>query len=146
GPTATAPFRVRVQRKDGSWCSLQASSHRLPEASGSRRLVLRARDVSDRRLLEEQSFHLHKQKAAGRLAGCIAREFENLLTVILCASGDALGRLTQALPFWDHLQRIRLSAERASRLTHHMQSFSRWQPLQPQASDVAEVISRLHTL
>lgn len=55
----THPGRVRVEEyrfrhADGSWRTMEAAGHALPEEVGRRGVVVTARDVTDRRRLEER--------------------------------------------------------------------------------------------
>jgi PAS domain S-box-containing protein len=84
-----------------------------------------ARDITERKRLEEALRQSQKLEAVGRLAGGVAHDFNNLLTAI---TGNVSVLLT-ALPADDRqralLQVIDKAAWRAAQLTQQLLSFSR---------------------
>jgi diguanylate cyclase (GGDEF)-like protein/PAS domain S-box-containing protein len=56
-PTATATVDFRVQASDGRWRNIEAVGRNLLEDSAIHGIVWNGRDVTDRRLLEEQLTH-----------------------------------------------------------------------------------------
>lgn len=105
----------------------------------SNMIVLSVDDVTQarvaRQLLREAEDRLRqsqKMEALGRLAGGVAHEFNNLLTVILSSSG----LLQESLPADDTAQlplsQIGQAAETAASLTQQLLSFSRQQVIHPE--------------
>ena len=85
-PAATrsqAPTEFRVRRRDGRWRMVVPTATSFVDASGVRRDLLLARDVTDRRLLERQLQQAQKSEAIGNLAAGIAHDFNNVLTAIV---------------------------------------------------------------
>jgi PAS domain S-box-containing protein len=102
-----------------------------------------ARDVSERKALEEQLRRVQKMEAVGRLAGGIAHDFNNLLTVIL---GYAELLLEQSPPGTEAhapLAEIRRAAERAAELTKQLLVFSRRQAAAPVVVDLNALLHDL---
>ena len=104
------------------------------------------RDISDRRLLEQQLFHAQKMDAVGRLAGGVAHDFNNLLTAIGGFSELLLEDLpTGSGPHGEVLQ-IKAAADRAAALTRQLLAFSRKQILRPRHVDVNGLIIEMERL
>jgi PAS domain S-box-containing protein len=134
------------RRKDGSdlFISLNTSLIRNDEGNVIGLLGV-ARDISERRSLEDQLRQSQKMDAVGQLAGGIAHDFNNLLTVIIGSTDllleDATGPETA-----HELQQIRTAGASAASLTRQLLAFSRKQMLQPQVVDLNEVLTELGSL
>jgi PAS domain S-box-containing protein len=104
------------------------------------------RDISARRNLEEQLTHSQKMDAVGRLAGGVAGDFNNVLTVI---TGYA-ELLRSELPATHSLRRfvdeIIYAGERAAALTRHLLAFSRGTSVQPRVLDLNGVVSGMEPM
>src|SRR5205807_6102368 len=96
------------------------------------------RDVTERMHLEDQLRNAQQLEAIGRLAGGVAHDFNNILSIImghgelLLATGGADEEARSGL-----LQ-IRRASLRAASLTQQLLAFSRKQVLQPRVLDLNE--------
>ena len=100
-----------------------------------------ARDVTERKHLEEQFRQSQKIEGIGQLAGGIAHDFNNLLTVITGYSELSMKRLRAEDPLLSYLQEIKKAGDRAASLTRQLLAFSRKQVLQPKVLDLNSVVS-----
>jgi PAS domain S-box-containing protein len=141
GQTTTSKFRTRHQ--DGSWLYLETVCKSFlddPEIAG---VVVNSRDVTERHRLEEQLLHSQKMEAIGQLAGGVAHDFNNILTVI---QGHAsLLRAGEKLPETQKtsVDQIYQAAERAAGLTRQLLTFSRRQLMQPKPLDLNAVLGNM---
>ena len=105
-----------------------------------------AGEVTERHRLELQFRQSQKLESLGRLAGGVAHDFNNLLTVIRGqASLVASGQVTpEALA--EALDQIQLAAERGSRLTRQLLTFSRQQVVQFGNADLNVIIQHVQKL
>lgn len=104
------------------------------------------RDISDLKTAEEQLRQSQKMEAIGRLAGGLAHDLNNLLTVINGYSELQLAGLAPNDPKRTHATQIMQAAERATALTQQLLAFSRRQVLQPRAIDLNSIVASLETL
>jgi PAS domain S-box-containing protein len=95
---------------------------------------------------EEQLRQAQKMEAVGRLAGGVAHDFNNILTVITGYCGLMLQRIERQHPLRKHAEEIGRAAERASALTHQLLAFSRKQVLQPRVLDLNEVVKGMEKM
>jgi signal transduction histidine kinase len=86
-------------------------------------------DITQRKRLEELLRQAQKMEALGRLAGGIAHDFKNLLTVIMGRSELALSHLASGDLRRHDLGLIQTTAHRAAALTAQLLAFSRRQVL-----------------
>ncbi|HET8723263.1 MAG TPA: transporter substrate-binding domain-containing protein, partial [Anaeromyxobacteraceae bacterium] len=130
-------FETRLRRGDGTPVEVEISARTLPSGS---RLVAFVRDVSGRKLAEEQLRQAMKMEAVGRLAGGVAHDFNNLLTVILAGAEMARGDAPPEGPMREELEDVLAAAQKARMLTQQLLAFSRQQHLQPRVIDLNEVV------
>lgn len=83
-----------------------------------------ALDLRQLKELEQQWRQAQKMDAIGRLAGGVAHDFNNMLSIIMLQSEQALGQETLE-EIKEDVNAISAEAERASRLTRQLLAFSR---------------------
>jgi signal transduction histidine kinase/ligand-binding sensor domain-containing protein/CheY-like chemotaxis protein len=96
-------------------------------------------DVAERRRLEEQLAQVQKLESIGRLAGGVAHDLNNVLTVVLSYADLLDAGLGQTHPLQEQLRQIRRAAERASNLTHRLLAFARQQVVEPRIINLSEL-------
>ena len=120
-------------------CSYRARVH------GQRHLCI-ARDITDRRLIEERLTQAEKIDSVGRLAGGIAHDFNNLLTAILGYTELLLGGRAETDPDRADLEQIQRAGQRAAGLTQQLLAFSRRQVLMPKEVDLNQTVAGLQSM
>jgi len=116
------------------------------DAGGLRGGILVFRDVSKRRQLEEQATHAQKMEAVGRLAGGVAGDFNNVLTVITGYAELLHSEVPNSSPLRRFVDEIVHAGERAAALTRHLRAFSRGGAGQPRALDLNTVIAGMEPM
>ena len=103
------------------------------------------RDVTERKHLEEQLRNAQQLEAIGRLAGGVAHDFNNILSIIM---GHAELLLTTGVDDRSRngLEQMRRAAERAASLTQQLLAFSRKQVLQPRVLDLNETVTDIEKM
>ena len=139
-------FEIAMLRKDGRKVLLEASA-RLIRSNGNKDCVQGiARDVTERRQLENMVRQSQKLEAIGRLSGGLAHDFNNLLCVI----NGHTELLTEALqpgdPSIRSVTQIRKAADSAAALTRQLLAFSRRQVFHPQVVDLNVIVTETERL
>ncbi|HOX55738.1 MAG TPA: PAS domain S-box protein [Candidatus Paceibacterota bacterium] len=133
----------RLTLRDGNLVIMEETSS-FVELRGRPPLLLGIfRDVTAQKRLEEQLRQSQKMDAIGQLAGGVAHDFNNILTVIhghasLLIAGGSLkpGAAKSA-------QQITQAAERAAGLTRQLLAFGRRQVMQPRLLDLNELVANM---
>ncbi len=97
--------------------------------------------VEEKSLLEAQLYQAQKMESVGRLAGGVAHDFNNMLTVILGHSGMALMDMQPDDALFEEMREIQKAAERSADLTRQLLAFARKQTVAPRVLDLNETIS-----
>jgi len=116
-------------------------------------LVGIARDVTARvqaetalRRAEEQLLHAQKMEAIGQLAGGVAHDFNNVLSVILGYGEILLEELPKEDPKHADLSVIVGAAQRAAALTRQLLAFSRRRVVEPNVVDLNTTVRGVETM
>jgi PAS domain S-box-containing protein len=141
--TSPIESEVRIQQKGGGVRTLEVSVMNLLQNPAVSGIVLNARDVTERRMLEEQLMRAQKMEAIGTLSGGVAHDFNNILTVILGHTEILLQALRSSRGEYDHVKSIDEAGRRASALTRQLLAFSRKQVLQPKVFNLNSLIMDL---
>lgn len=145
----THNFEMRAKKKDGNiaWCSF-VTRPILDQDGEVASIHFIARNVTEKKRLEEELFEAQKMKAIGTLAGGIAHDFNNIMATILGYASYLRGKLKKDDRFYKGLVAIEKSAIRASELTAHLLAYSRKGKLEIKpininmvVKDVNEIIS-----
>jgi PAS domain S-box-containing protein len=127
------------RRKDGSEVPVEVSLSYVELDEGVFAIAF-VSDISQRKRLEEQLLHAQKMEAVGRLAGGVAHDFNNMLTVISGYNRMILDELSTLDPLRGYAEEILKAADRAGALTNQLLAFSRRQIMQPRVINVNAVI------
>jgi PAS domain S-box-containing protein len=118
-------------RPDGTTVPVLVSVTPLDDSKHSGSYVVTVQDLTDLKRTEERLQRAQRMEAVGRLAGGVAHEVNNMMTIILGFS-DLLSRaLTEPDDRQREVDEIRKAAIRAARITTQLLAFSRQQVRQP---------------
>jgi PAS domain S-box-containing protein len=100
----------------------------------------------DREELAEQLRQAQKMEAVGRLAGGVAHDFNNMLTIILGTCDLMHDELPSGSPQRTDVEQIQEAGVRAQSLTQQLLAFSRRQTLRPEVLDLSDLVRELHRM
>lgn len=92
------------------------------------------------RVSEKQFRQAQKMEAVGRLAGGLARDFNDFLAVIMSRSHDILKELASSHPIRTQIEEMQKAGERAATLIRQLMAFSRKQTWEPTVCSLNSVI------
>ena len=135
-------FRIDFRRKSGEVGVIESSA-RVIELQGEHCLLAMMMDVTERMrtekekaLLETQFQQAQKMESVGRLAGGVAHDFNNMLTVIRGNVALAIEQVDAAQAIHTELAEIRKAADRSTDLTRQLLAFARKQVVTPKVLDL----------
>lgn len=116
--------------------------------TGPRRVVVAHEDITERKLIEQdresmqsQLIQSQKMESVGRLAGGVAHDYNNMLSVIVGYAELALEQNPTAEPLREYLEEILKAARRSTEITRQLLAFARKQPISPVVLDLNETVS-----
>ncbi len=152
--------RLSLAMVEGATIALLAGAlHRARAAAGTRAEQLaktndelrreaeaRARAEASLARATEQLLHSQKMQAIGAVAGGVAHDFNNFLTVILNYSSLLLARLEPNSANHEMASELKDAAERAAALTRGLLAFARKTKIEPQVLDLNESVRGLERM
>jgi hypothetical protein len=142
GHTERYEVEFRMRHKQGRWIDVATFAKALERESTGRatHIVGVMLDLSDRRRLESQFRHAQKMEAIGRLAGGVAHDFNNLITVMFSFGNFVLDELREGDPVYEDMQEVLKAAKKAEILTAQLLAFSRRKPISPKVLNINTLV------
>jgi PAS domain S-box-containing protein len=158
-PAAVAQIREAVRsgqpcmvemlnyRKDGTTFWNELSISPITDRGGEvSHFVGVQTDVTRRRQVEEQYRQAQKMDAFGQLAGGVAHDFNNLITIINGYTEILMGGFPASDPRAGLLNQVKKAGDRAAGLTRQLLMFSRKQALTPTVLNLNDVVRDLEKM
>lgn len=146
----TGSVETRWQRKDGQIIEILLCSSPINPSDLVSGVIFTALDISERKRaeaerekLQTQLLQAQKIESIGRLAGGVAHDFNNMLTVILGHAEMAVKNFEQSDPVYANLEIIIEAAYRSADLVRQLLAFARKQTVEPKIFDLNDYIADL---
>ena len=132
---------VMNRRRDGSLFTADMTITPIADEKGRiTHFIAVQQDITERKSLEEQFQQAQKMESIGRLAGGVAHDFNNMLSVILGNVELALLQIDPSHPVHADLEEIHKASRRSADLTRQLLAFARKQPVTPTLVDLSEIV------
>jgi PAS domain S-box-containing protein len=142
-------YEKEYRRKDGVLFPVELRTFLLVDNNGAPEgLSAIVRDVSerkkaeeDRAKLQEQLHQARKMESVGQLAGGVAHDFNNMLSVIIGYAELALRKIEPTSPLKNYFLEIVKAGRRSAEMTQQLLAFARKQTIAPQIIDLNQAVS-----
>ena len=146
-PEKTVTVQYRHVHKTRQWVYSEAIAQNFLSEPAINGVIASVRDITTHKRAEEDNERLHvqltqaqKMETVGRLAGGVAHDFNNMLSVILGHAELALSSIDTNQPLFANLQEIRRAAKRSADLTRQLLAFARKQTVAPKVIDLNHTV------
>jgi PAS domain S-box-containing protein len=140
------------QKKDGTPILVEITSHVIGFADRKAELVM-VNDITDRKHAEAEKENLQNQlhqsqkiESVGRLAGGVAHDYNNMLSVIIGRAELAKMRSRKPESLHNDLDQILGAAMRSRDITQKLLAFARKQIIAPRVLDLNETVESMLTM
>jgi PAS domain S-box-containing protein len=136
--------RVVNKRKNGTSITVAASISPVRDSSGKIvNFVGVARDMTEQLHLQGQLEQAQRMESVGRLAGGVAHDYNNVLSVILGYTELAMKKMDTGSPVYGDLVEVLKAANRSADITRRLLAFARKQTIMPKILDLNETIESM---
>lgn len=146
------PYESTGVRKDGTEYPLRLEARNVPYKgkmvrSVEFRDITQAKQADDERTkLQDQLIQAQKMESVGRLAGGVAHDYNNMLSVILGHVELALMDVPPTGLLRDKLIQIQNAARRSADITRQLLTFARKQTISPRVIDINTIIESMFNM
>lgn len=138
-------FESSVTLADGSHALMETINTPYVDSHGEKSGIIGvARDISDRKALEDQLRYSQKMDAIGQLAGGVAHDFNNVMTAIIGYASLLKFTLPPDTQQVALVESILSSSDRATKLVRNLMSFSRRETLTASTIDLNVIVGNMH--
>lgn len=103
-------------------------------------MVVNLTDITEQKTLENQLQQAQKMESLGTLAGGVAHDFNNMLSIIIGNTELILGDIDKKYPIVKNVKQIQKAALRSADLTKQLLAFARKQPIAPMVLDLNKTL------
>ncbi len=136
--------RIVNKRKDGNLYTEEATISPVRDVSGRIvNYVAVKRDITEHLLLTAQLQRAQKMESVGLLAGGVAHDFNNMLSIIIGRAELALRKLQLSDPICKDFREIRDAGRRSAELTRQLLTFASKQTITPVVLDLNDTVESL---
>jgi PAS domain S-box-containing protein len=104
------------------------------------------RDITERKRMEEHLRRAERMQAAGKLAGGVAHEVNNMMTGVIGFSEFLLRSLDPDDPRREDVEEVIKAGTRAADVTRQLLAFTRQQFLRPQVVEINAIVSEMEKM
>ncbi len=140
------PYEAMGVRKDGKTYPIRLEARNIPYKGKMVRTV-EFRDITEQKIaeaekekLQEALIQAQKIEAVGRLAGGVAHDFNNMLSIILGNAEIVMEDIDPSNPLGTNLEEIYKAAKRSANLTRQLLAFARKQTIDPKIINLNHVL------
>ena len=140
GSAPPSSYEFRAVNRNGDVLDLMMSAAIIPDKQES---IISIVDLSGKKKLETQLMQSQKMESIGQLAGGVAHDFNNMLSVIIGNAEIALNRIKNTDPVYKPLQQIMSAGMRSADLTRHLLAFARKQTVTPKILNLNDTVESM---
>lgn len=111
-----------------------------------RDITRRKKAAKNQQSLQGQLIQAQKMEAVGRLAGGVAHDFNNMLSVIIGHAEMALEQMEPDNKYYFFLHEIHKAGKRSAKLTRHLLTFARKQTIELKVIDLNETVDGMTSM
>ena len=146
GVETTGPYEVLVRSKDGAPLWVEITSRAITKDGKPVAIHGTARDVTERKRLEERLLQAAKMEAIGTLAGGLAHDFNNLLQIVLGYADLIVMDREMKEKDYQRARLIHDAAMRGRDLVNSILTFSRRVETKPRPIDLNNELNQVDNL
>ena len=138
GEATPSSYEINLVQINGQHLNLEINASLIRDSHGNINTLAQILNITERKKLEEQFRQVQKMEAIGQLAGGVAHDFNNILTVINGYAEIALKKVAKDDQISVYFNEILKSGKRAEKFTRQLLGFSRKQLIELKSVDVNE--------
>lgn len=123
------------------WFEIHAYPTEVGLAVYCRDLTAQRQAEAERKVMAEQVSQARQLEVVGQLAGGVAHDFNNMLSVILGHAELGLMQVGPEHPLYENLHEVREAGQRSAELVRQLLAFAQQQPIAPQALDLNAAVT-----